>query len=210
MGHRHGQAERLLRRQAHVVIEILARLEHHLLVEIQLIAAHAGAGLQHRGHVVVPAGAYVRLVPVHRPAVVGGVDVAGQALLIAVQLIRAAEVHLSRQRRAVAEAAQVVGVGGHVGGEVGGVVVGADLRWQPAADQGEARRRAERAVAVGRVEHHGLLGQLHQVGHLHRRGGIVQRQDRCGHLVGHDEEDVRALHGGGYSILLIYATVLAS
>ncbi|MOA18014.1 hypothetical protein D3C78_1382990 [compost metagenome] len=119
------------------------------------------------------------------------------------QLVRAAEVHLAGQRRAVAEAAQVVGVGGDVGGEVGGVVPGADLRRQLAADQGEARGRAQRAVAVGRVEHHGLLGEARQVRHADRRIGVVQRQQRGGHLVGHDEENVGTLHGSGLSYLAL-------
>ncbi|MDT4801954.1 hypothetical protein FQZ97_346690 [compost metagenome] len=193
MGQRHGQAERLLGAHPHMVVEVLARLEHHFLVEIQLVGAHAGPGLQHRGHVVVPARAHLRLVPVHRPAVVGRVDVAGQALLVAVQLVRAAEVHLARQRRAVAEAAQVMGIGGHVGGKVGGVVVGPDLRRQLPAHQSEARGRAERAVAVGRIEYHALGGEPRQVRHLDWRGR-VEGQQRRGHLVGHDEEDVGAFH----------------
>ena len=168
VGHRHGQAERLIAVAAHVVIQILLGLEHHLFIEVQLVGAHAWSGLQHRRHVVVPTGAHVRLIPVHRPAVVGGVDVAGQALFIAMQLVRAAEMHLARQRGAIAQAAQVMGVGRYIGGEVGSVVVSADLRGQLAADQGKARRRAQRAVAVGGVEHHGLGGQAHQVGHLNR------------------------------------------
>ncbi len=112
MGHRHGQAEWLAGVLANMVVEVLAGLEHHLLVEVQLVGAHAGTGLQNRGHVVVPARAHLRLVPVHRPAIVRRIDVAGQAFLVAVQLVGTAEVHLARQRRAIAEVAQVVGVGG--------------------------------------------------------------------------------------------------
>ncbi|MNQ66985.1 hypothetical protein D3C85_814890 [compost metagenome] len=193
VGQRHRQAERLFGMFAHMVVEVLARLEHHFLVEIQLVGAHAGPGLQHRGHVVVPARAHVRLVPVHRPAIVGRVDIAGQAFFVAVQLVRAAEVHLAGQRGAVAQPAQMVGIGGHVGREVGGIVVGADLRRQLAAHQGEARGRAERAVAVGRIEDHAFGGQLREVRHLDGRRG-VERQQRRGHLVGHDEEDVGAFH----------------
>ena len=194
MGHRHGQAERLVALFADVIEQVLLGLEHHLFVEIQLVGAHTRAGLQHRGHVVIPGRAYVWLIPVHCPAVVGGVDVAGQAFLIAVQLVGAAEVHLARQRSAVAEATQVVGIGRYIGGEIGSVVVGADLARQLAAHQGEARRCAQRAVAIGGVEHHALCRQAAEVGQLDR-GRPVERQHRRGHLIGHDEKNVLALHG---------------
>ncbi len=42
MGHRHGQAEWLAGVLANMVVEVLAGLEHHLLVEVQLVGAHAG------------------------------------------------------------------------------------------------------------------------------------------------------------------------
>lgn len=169
-----------------MVKQILLGFEHHLFVEIQLIGAHARPGLQHRRHVVVPGGAHVRLIPVHRPAIVGRVDVAGEAFFIAVQLIWPAEMHLARQCRAVTEAAQVVGISGYIGGEIGGVVVGANLARQLAADQGETRRRAQRAIAVGGVKHHALCSQAAQVRQLDR-GRSVERQHRRGHLIGHDE-----------------------
>ncbi|MNP47421.1 hypothetical protein D3C76_1414730 [compost metagenome] len=88
-----------------MVEQVLLGLEYHLFVEIQLVGAHARAGLQHRGHVVVPGRTHVRLIPVHCPAVIGRVDVTGQALFVAVQLVRPAEMHLARQGGAVAEAA---------------------------------------------------------------------------------------------------------
>ena len=39
MGHRHGQAEWLAGVLANMVVEVLAGLEHHLLVEVQLVGA---------------------------------------------------------------------------------------------------------------------------------------------------------------------------
>ncbi|MNH33843.1 hypothetical protein D3C79_943950 [compost metagenome] len=84
------------------------------------------------------------------------------------QLVRAAEMHLARQGGAVAEPAQVVCVGRDIGREVGGVVVGADAAGQLAAYQGKARGCAQRAVAVGRIEYHCLIGQAAQMGHLDR------------------------------------------
>ena len=194
MGHRHGEAERLVAVLANVVEQVLLGLEHHLFVEIQLVGAHARPGLQHRGHVVVPGGTHIRFVPVHCPAIVGGVDVTGQAFFIAVQLVRPAEMHLARQRGAIAEAPQVVGIGRYIGWEICRVIVGPDLARQLAADQGEARRRAQRAVAVGCVEHHALCGQAAQIWQLDR-GRSIDRQHRRGHLIGHDEKNVLALHG---------------
>ena len=200
MGHRHGQAERLAGRVAHMVEQVLVGALHHLLVEVELVGAHTGPGLQHRGHVVVPARAHIGCVPVDRPAIVGRVDVARQPLFISVQLVRPAEMHLARQGGPVAQGAQVVGVGGHVGGEIGSVVEGADLRRQLAADQRKARGRAQRAVAVGGVEHHTAGGEPAQVRHLERRAGVVHRQQRRCHLVGHDEQDVGTGlgHGAGF------------
>jgi hypothetical protein len=206
---RHGyrQAEGLVRCVAHMVVHILARLEDGFLVMVELVGAHAGAGLQHGGHIVVPARPHLEFVPVHGPAVVGRIDVGGEPLFIAVQLIRAAEVHLAGQGRAVAQVAQVVGVGGNVGGKVGGIVIGADLRGQLAADQAEARGGAQGAGAVGRFEHHAFGRQFAQVRHLHHRLGVVHGQHGCGHLVGHDEQDVGAFavrsvggHGRGLSV----------
>ena len=188
--HRDRQTKRLIGVVAHVVVQVLARPEDGFFVVVELVGAHAGASLQDRGHVVVPARAHLQFVPVDRPAVVGGVNVAGHALFVAVQLIGATKVHLARQRGSVTEVAQVVGVGGHVGGEVGRVVVALDARWQLATDQAEARRRAQGAGAIGRLKHHTFLRQATQMRHVHHRCGVVHRQDGRGHLVGHDEQDM--------------------
>ena len=97
VGHRHGQTERLVGLVAHTVEQVLVGLENHFLIEIELVRAHTGTGLQHRRHVVVPAGPYIGFVPVHGPAIVGRIDVAGQPLLVAVQLIGAAKMHFAGQ-----------------------------------------------------------------------------------------------------------------
>ena len=110
-----------------MVIQILACLENGLFVVVELVGAYAGAGLQHRRHVVVPARAHFQRVPVDGPTVISGVDVSGQAVFVAVQLVGAAKVHLARQRRTVAQVAQVMRVGGNVGGKVGRVVKTADF-----------------------------------------------------------------------------------
>ena len=188
--HGHGQAKRLLGGVAHMVVQVLAGLEHHLFVKVDLVGSHAGAGLQHGGHVVVPTGAHVGLVPVHGPAVIGGVNVTGQALFIAVQLVGATKMHLARKRRAVAQTAQVMSVGRHIGWKVSGIVKAANFGRQLPTHQAETRGRAQRAVAIGRVKHHTVFSQCAQVRHLNGRAGVVQRQQRRGHLVGHDEQNI--------------------
>ena len=127
VGHRNGQAKRLLRGVAHMVVQVLVGAKDHLFVEVELVRAHAGPCLQHRRHVVEPARAHIGFVPVDSPAVVGRVDVTRQAFLIPMQLVRPAKMHLARQGGPVAEPAQVVRIGRHVGGKVRRVVVGADL-----------------------------------------------------------------------------------
>ncbi|MNR46082.1 hypothetical protein D3C85_1650060 [compost metagenome] len=111
-----------------------------------------------------PGRPHVRFIPVHRPAIVGGINIAGQALFITMQLVGAAEVHLAGQCSAVTEATQVVGISRYIGGEIGRVVVGADLARQLSADQGKPRRRAQRAVAIRGVEHHAFGGEATQIG----------------------------------------------
>ena len=73
--------------------------------------------------------------------------------------------HLARQGCAVAQTAQVMGIGGHISREIGGVVKSADFGGQLPADHGEARGRAQGAVAVSRVKHHALGRQRLQVWH---------------------------------------------
>ena len=143
---------------------------------------------------MVPARPLAGMVPVRRPAVIGGIDVGRQPLLEAVQLVRPAEVHLAGQDRAIAAKPQTMGEGRNVGGEFRGVVIDAGARRQAAGHEGGARGRAEGARAIGAVEHDAGIGEREHV----RRAGqslAIDRQERRRHLVGHDEEDVRRSHG---------------
>ena len=106
--------------------------EGDLVVEVELVGAHADAGLGDRAHVVIPARPFVGMVPVGRPAEIGGVDVGRQPFLEAMQLVRPAEVHLAGEDGAVAAKPQVMGEGRDVGGEFRGVVVDAGARRQAA------------------------------------------------------------------------------
>ena len=65
--------------------------------------------------------------------------------------------------------------------------------WRRTIGFGKVDATRCQGIDVGRLQE-GMAGAAH----------VVPAQ-----LVGHDEEDVRALHGGGYSILLVYATVRA-
>ena len=97
MGHRRHEAGRAACPFPRAVSKMPARVVDHLLVEIELVGADAGARLHHRKHVVVPARPVARPVPIRRPAEVGRIDVGGEPLLEAVELVGAAEMHLARQ-----------------------------------------------------------------------------------------------------------------
>ena len=149
MRHRDREAKRLFGRVANVVVQVLAGFEHDLLVKIELVGPNRRTGLEHGRHVVVPAGAHLKFVPIHGPAVVCWINVTGEAFFIPMQLVGATKMHFSGQRSAVPQVAKVVGVGGNVSGKVGRIVKAADLRGQLAADQAKPRGRAQRAVAIG-------------------------------------------------------------
>jgi hypothetical protein len=180
---------------AREVVQALHREVLDLVVVVDLQAAHARSGLQH----VVHADAGWLVVgrpdgPVRRPGEIGGVDVGGEAFLVAVQLVGADEVHLAGQDRAVAGRREGMRERRHRRRQLAGVVVGADGGRQPAAQHGEAGRRADRRVAVGGVEHHAAVGDRLQMRRLHHPAAIAGQG--CGrHLVGHHEEDVRLCHG---------------
>jgi hypothetical protein len=95
MGERGDEQERPLVARAGDVEERALGSEGDLVVEIELVGAQADAGLRDRAHVMVPARPVARMVPVGRPAVVGGIDVGRQPLLETMQLVRAAEMHLA-------------------------------------------------------------------------------------------------------------------
>ncbi len=160
-----------------------------LFVEVELVGAGAWARLQHRQHVVIPARTTLGPGPVGGPAIVCGIDIGGQPLLEAVQLVRPAEMHLARKRRAVAGAPEVMSKGRNVAGEVRSVVERSDARRQRPGQHGVARGRAERAVAIGRLEHHAAIGQPLEMGCLDH-GMPVEREEARRHLVGHQKEDI--------------------
>ncbi len=190
MRERDGQAERAPVGAAGDVEQLAASVEHHLLVEIRLVGAHAGAGLGDAVHRVIPVRTVLRVLPVRGPAEIGGVDVGGQPLLEAVELVGAAEMHLAGQDGAIAGQPQVVREGRRLRGELGRVVIGADRRGQPAGEEHRARRRAERGVAIGGIEHDGPIGE--RVDRRRASDPVAIGGQRAGsELVGHKDQDVR-------------------
>ncbi len=187
-----GQHERPLVAAAGVIVEPANGLVADLLVIVPFKRAVVGAGLDHAQHVVEPPVDLLRLLPRGRPAEIAGIDVGGDAVLVAMQLVGADEMHLAGKAGAITEPAQIVRVGRHGRRELGGVVPGGDAARQLSRHQREARGRAERRIAIGAVEHHAALGERLQVRGLHERM-TVSRQRLRRHLVEHDEEDVRAL-----------------
>jgi len=75
--------------------------------------------------VIPPVDALAGLAVIRRPAEIGWIDVGRQAFLEAMELVGPDEMHLARQAREIAGAAQVVGERGDGGRELGGVVVDA-------------------------------------------------------------------------------------
>ena len=111
-----------------VVPEILGALKHDLLVIVELVATAAGTGLEDRASIVVPLKASIGVVPVDSPAKVAGVNITGETLFVAVELVTD-KVHLTRQSSVVALASQVVSVGGDLGADLRGIVKGTNLHW---------------------------------------------------------------------------------
>ena len=142
------QEERIVLRVPRQIVEFLDAVELDLVVVVDLQAAHALAGLHHRAE-ADPGRAVLRLVgPVRCPGEVGRVDVSGEPLLEAVELVWADEVHLAAEDGVVAE---IVGVVGHrrpLRRELDRVVPGGRSRWcgvPSASSTGKGRRGESRS-----------------------------------------------------------------
>ena len=187
---RDGERERPVIAPVRVLVQPAHRLELGLVVIGDVDASPVGSGIEHPAHVVVPLEpGLVVDPPVRRPQEVGRIDVGGDPLLVAVELIGADEVHLAGETGPVASVAQVVVEGGYGSGKLDRVVEGTDPRRQPSAQHREPRRRTEREVAIGVLEHDAVLGQAVEVRGLHLRMAVRRQHLRC-ELVGHDEEKV--------------------
>ena len=187
------------------VVELGGGVMGDLVVVFHLVGdlchTRAGDGAE---VVVPPVDPLARFAVIRGPAEVGGVDVRGQALLEAVKLVGADEMHLAAERGLVAGAAQVVGVGRQGRGEFGRIVVDAGGGRQPPGHEGPACRRAERRGGVAIAEPDRPGGQTLQVRCVQERGGPVGKE-RSVQLVDHQDEDVgrcRAVAHSGAPISL--------
>ncbi len=129
------------------------------------------------------------------PTEVARVDVGGEALLEAVQLVRADEVHLPRQAGQVASIGQVMGEGRDLRRPLGSVVPRSNGGREQTRHHHTARRPTQGRVGVRRIEYDPLVRQASQVRRLHDRVAVAGQEVGC-QLVGHDQHDVGALHLG--------------
>lgn len=79
-----------------------------------------------------------RFIPIDRPAIVTGVNITCETLFIAMELVRATEVHLAGQCCVIALAPEVVGICRGVGGQVRCIIVRSNLGRQLSADHHKA------------------------------------------------------------------------
>jgi hypothetical protein len=187
------------------VEDFLPCLEDDVVVEVDLIGACAGTRLRHGIHGVIPARPLLESLPVRRPAEVRRIDVGGEPLLEAMQLIGSAKMHLAAEHRLIAGAAQIMREGGNLRRKLRGIVVGADGRDLPARQEREPRGGAQRAVAIERIEHDAARGQRVDVRGL-REAIAVRGQRARRQLIGHQNQEIgSACHGGSCAHRLIIA-----
>ena len=195
MRHGRNQAEGAAILAARHVEEFPARVKDDFVVEVDLIRPRAGACLCDRIHAVVPAWPLLEAGPIRRPAEIGRIDVGGEPLLEAVQLIGAAKMHLAAQDGLVAGAAQIMSEGRHLRREFSRIVVGTDRRYLAARQQGKPRGRAQRAIAVERFEEDALRSQGIDVRCLRDPVSIGWKGAR-GELIGHQNEEIGSVRQG--------------
>ena len=193
----HGEG---LRPPHRVFQDTAAGEEGRLFIIFDLESGRGRPGFDDRVHVVIPlVDPLMRIGPVGRPGVVGGIDIGGEAFLEPVQLVRPHEMHLARQAGPVAHHAQVMGECWDRGRKLGGIVIGPDLRHQLPGHEACPRRGTKRRVAVGRVEAGAARGQRIHVGRLDHGmaigAGELRRQ-----LICHDQNDIGR---GGHAELLL-------
>ena len=114
-----------------------------------------------------------------------------------VEHVRPDEVLLARQRGVIAGKPQVVRHRRRRGGEFRAIVEGSHARRQHPGQHREARRGAEREIAVGVLEHHAFVAQSIEV--RRDRRAAVRGQHLGLELICLNEQDVRSVVGHGMS-----------
>ena len=197
MGERDGQAPRAGIEAARQVIDLLHRLMRHVVVIFQLVGnlgdTRAGDGTK---VVIPPVDPLTRFAIIRGPAKIGGVDVGGQTLFKAVQLVGADKVHLAGQRGLVARATQVMGIGRDIRGELCRVVINPGAARQGARHEGGTGRGAQRRGGIGVGKAHRAGGEFFQVRRMQEFGRTILEQG-AGQLVDHQDQDIGAFGHSG-------------
>jgi len=182
----------------------------NFLIIVELEAARAQPGLHHAEQAHPRAGKGRVGLPIRCPGEVGGVDVGGDPLLIAMQLVGTDEVHLAGQDGAIALQPQVMHQRGRRGGEVRAIVEGADAAGPLPRQHGGARGRADREVAIGIAEHRAARAERVDMRRLRHLVAIGGQHARC-QLIRHDQQDIGSAHGAllRYGISTIFAAATA-
>ncbi len=112
-------------RRPRVLKDFSFREKPDFLVIFDLEGGGGDTRFDHAVHVMVPlVDALVRQFPIRRPGEIAGIDVGRDALVEAVQLIRADEMHLAGEAGMIAEFSEMVGEGRDRACELGGIVIG--------------------------------------------------------------------------------------
>ncbi len=118
------RAPRSVIRLARQLVEFLPGVECYLVVILHLVGDFGNARAGHRAEIVVPpVDPLARLAIVWCPAKIRRVDIRGQALFKAVQLVGTDEMHLAGEAGIIARAAQMVRVGRDIRDEFGCIVI---------------------------------------------------------------------------------------
>ncbi len=105
-------------------------MERYLVVIFHLVGDLGNARAGDRAKIVIPpVDAFSRLAIVRCPAEIRRVNVRGQALFKAMQLIRADEMHLAGEAGVVTSTAQMMRVGRDIRDKLCRIVIDAGARW---------------------------------------------------------------------------------
>ena len=109
----------------HQIIKLAGSVMGNLIIIFQLIGCLANTGARDAAHVVIPPiYAVTGLTIIQCPAEIGRINICGQALFKAMQLIRANEVHLAHETGLITGTAQMMRIGRKRRYEFGRIVIG--------------------------------------------------------------------------------------
>ena len=132
------------------IVKLAGGLMGNLIIIFQLIGCHANIGARDTAHVVIPPiYAITNLTIIRCPAEIGRVNICGQALFKAMQLIRTNEVHLAHQTGLIAGTAQMMRIGGYRRYKFGRIVIDPGGAGQFARHKTGPTRRTERRGCIG-------------------------------------------------------------